>query len=93
MDVDLPVTRPPSSRDVAALIGVLAVLEAEMLGAEPPDQLLPWAAPIARRLSRHGLVPPDADGRDLRQGLNDLNHRLRFALGEYEGLPPSWPVQ
>lgn len=92
MDPDLPAPRSLSSRDVAALIGVMAVLEGEMLGADPPDQLLPWAAPIARRLSRHGLVPPDADGRQLRQGLNDLNHRLRFALGEYDVLPPSSPV-
>jgi hypothetical protein len=39
-----------------------------------------------------GLLEPDATERDLRQAVSDLNHRLRYALGEYDEPPSSLPV-
>jgi hypothetical protein len=33
------------------------------------------------------LVEPGGTERDLRQSINDLNHRLRYALGEYNEPP------
>ena len=76
--------RAALKRDVAALIGLLAVLEGEV-AVEPGGNEVPeWARPLARRLSVDGLLPPDVNRRQLRQGLNDLNHRLRYVLGEYD---------
>ena len=60
--------------------------------AEEGDDLPDWAKRFANRLSRDGLLAADADGRQLRQSLNDLNQRLRYVLGEYDGPPESKPV-
>jgi hypothetical protein len=46
---------------------------------------------IRHRLQGVNLLTLGATDRDLRQALNDLNHRLRYALGEYEK-PPSSPA-
>jgi hypothetical protein len=51
-----------------------------------------WALRMARRLSRDGLLAADAGQRDLRQALNDLNHRLRYVLGEYDEPPVPRPL-
>ena len=48
------------------------------------DPLPDWAASLAHRLGRDGFLGEDAGGREVRQALNDLNHRLRYALGEYD---------
>lgn len=72
--------------DVAALVGLLAKLEGELL--REPDGTVPvWASGIAARLQRDGLLDEPVDGRAVRQCLNDLNHRLRYVLGEYSEPP------
>lgn len=80
--------------DVAALIGLLAVLEGELLvsGRDLDNNIPDWAQRLAARLTKHGLLPTEPSNRDLRQALNDLNHRLRYALGEYDEPPQRWPV-
>ena len=39
-----------------------------------------------------GRAGPGRTDRDLRQSLNDLNHRLRYALGEYDEPPRTLAV-
>jgi hypothetical protein len=82
----LPETpRRPRARDVAALIGLLAVLEGEVWAADTDHDDLPaWAAHLAQRLARDGLLAADAGNQELRRALGDLNQRLRYVLGEHD---------
>ncbi|WP_127506619.1 hypothetical protein [Actinoplanes solisilvae] len=92
MNPDTPDDLAPRScrqQDLAGLIGVLAVLEGEIsAGAVSPH----LRDRIGRRLAREALVRPDPTERELRQAISDLNHRLRYALGEYQDSPPQLPV-
>jgi hypothetical protein len=79
--------------DVVALIGLLAVLEGElMLAIDLNDDIPDWAQHLAARLTKDGLLTSEPSNRDLRQALNDLNQRLRYAHGEYAEPPQSTPV-
>jgi hypothetical protein len=79
---DRPVTL--ADQDVSALIGLLAVVEGEVLAGQTSSNL-------ARRLSRHlalnGLLAPDTDQHGLARALGEMNQRLRVARGEYDGVP------
>ena len=78
------------SRDLAVLIGVLAELEGSLMGnGDVPEHL---ADRLRHRFAREGRLDPGADERAFRQAINDLNHRLRYGLGEYSELPPPIPV-
>lgn len=71
---------PISSRDAAALIGVLSVLEATSLGGHLEDDL---AHSLKLRLHQDGLIAKTSLGQEgLRGALNELNLRLRHAVGE-----------
>lgn len=78
--------RRPRDQDVRALIGVLAVLEGEVRATEL-DQLEPteWMDRVAQRLARSGVLDSTDSLTGLRQGLGDLNQRLRYVLGENDG--------
>lgn len=83
----LPETpRRPRDQDVRALIGVLAVLEGEVLVTEL-DHLVPeeWMQRVLERLVRVGLLESKASVAELREELGDLNQRLRHVRGEYDG--------
>jgi hypothetical protein len=87
MSGDVPDALAPRSchaRDLSALIGLLAVVEGELMAGEVSRHL---SGRVRDRLERVEFVEPGATERDLRQSINDLNHRLRYALGEY-GEPP-----
>jgi hypothetical protein len=71
-------------RDLSALIGFLAVIEGELVAGEVSLHL---SGCIRDRLERVELLEPGGTERDLRQSINDLNHRLRYALGEYNEPP------
>nr|WP_296075944.1 hypothetical protein [uncultured Actinoplanes sp.] len=73
------------THDLVALIGLLAVIEGELMVGEVPEHL---AGRIRDRLERAAILAPGGSGRDVRQSVNDLNHRLRYALGEFD-VPPS----
>lgn len=78
---------------MAALVGLLAVLEGELMSErDSPDGIPDWAQRLAARLTRDGLLATEPSNRDLRQALNDLNQRLRYVLGEYAEPPQSRPV-
>ena len=66
-------------RDLTALIGILAVLEGELMSGEVSPHL---AGRIRERLARVALVAPDGTDLEVRQALGGLNRRLRRALGE-----------
>jgi hypothetical protein len=77
------------ARDLAALIGLLAVIEGELMVGEVSQYL---SGRIRDRLERVQLLESGGSERDLRQSINDLNHRLRYALGEYDEPPRSLAV-
>jgi hypothetical protein len=87
MDVDRGLaasTRPVAPADLAALIGLLALLEGALTTGDVDD---PLAGRFGQRFEQVGLLPSGSGNRDLRQAVNDLNHRLRYALGEYDEPP------
>jgi hypothetical protein len=77
------------ARDLSALIGMLAVLEGHLMTGEVSERL---AGRLKDRLERVGLVEAGATERQLRQSISNLNHRLRYALGEYDDPPHPMPV-
>ena len=81
--------RPVLQRDAKALIGLLAILEAEAMASQLDPGLVDH---LSRRFASLGLLEPGAGDRDFRQSLNDMNHRLRYALGEYGEPPEPMPV-
>ena len=63
-----------------------------MLDIDRRGDLPDWAHHLAARLTKDGLLAAEPSNRDLRQALNDLNHRLRYVHGEYAEPPQSMPV-
>jgi hypothetical protein len=92
MTADALAPRYAQASDIAALVGLLAVLEGEVWGGGETDDIPDWAEPLSRRLARDGLLTEQAGQRELRQALNDLNHRLRYVLGEYDEPPTPVPL-
>jgi hypothetical protein len=84
-----PIPNALPQRDAAALIGILAVLEGEHLAGYLDEDL---SRRLGERLQRVGLLGDDWQPRELRQALNDMNHRIRYALGEYDDPPFPQPV-
>jgi len=66
-------------QDAAAVVGVLAVLEGEISGANVDPKVVDH---LRRRLTDDGLLT--GDDADLTVVLEALNQRVRFALGEYD---------
>ena len=76
-----PSPSPVATQDLAALVGILATLRGELATPEISPYL---AGRLARRLARAGLLEDESnDPERLGQALDNLNHRLRYALGEY----------
>jgi len=69
-----PCTRPISKVDAVALIGVLAVLQGHALAGDLDGRI------IVKLSERVGVREPA----ELQAGLDGLNQRLRFALGDYD---------
>jgi len=76
---------PVERADVAALIGLCAVLDGHLMGGSSASGDL--SQHLGRRLAQDGLAGADADQRGVRPAINDLDHRLRYALGEYPDAP------
>ena len=72
--------RPLTRGDAAALIGILAVLEGQILGHHIGTEVLDQ---FRRRLTDDGLLRADEES-DVPAALEELNQRVRFALGEYD---------
>lgn len=80
---------PVFRRDLVALVGVLADLEGEIAVGEMPGYL---ADMVRLRLAGAGLTTENANSRELRQAIDDLNQRLRYGIGEYSAPPKPIPV-
>jgi len=75
-------------RDARALIGLLAVLEGEIMASRLDAPLLKR---VSQRFASAGMTANDASDRELRQALNNLNQRLQYAIGGYSDPPRSTP--
>jgi hypothetical protein len=72
--------RPLTRADAAALIGVLAVLEGQIMSGN----VVPEAVERFRgRLADDGVLTGERENQDVPAALEALNQRVRFALGEY----------
>ena len=80
---------PVHRRDASALIGLLAILEGHL---HDPDCADRPGQDLARPLLQAGLLEQGHSAQQLRQAINDLNQRLRYAIGEYATPPNSIPV-
>jgi hypothetical protein len=76
-------------QDVRALIGMLAIIEGHLMVGEVPQHL---TSRLRDRFVMVGLLDQSSNSRDLRQAINDLNHRLRYARGDYPEPPAPLPV-
>ena len=79
-------TRPnPVLRsDAAVLVGLLAVLEGFIWADKLPREFLDK---VQARFVREGHLTQGAGAYELRQAVNDMNQRLRYAFGEYDAPP------
>jgi hypothetical protein len=84
-----PVPNPVQHRDANVLIGILAILEAAVWAGHLDEQT---TVKVAERFAREGMLDADHDQHDLRQAINDMNQRIRYAAGEYDTPPPSIPL-
>jgi hypothetical protein len=79
---------PVLVRDATTLIGLLAHLEGALMVEETLDE---FATRLRARFIAEGVLSSQSNERDLRQVINDMNHRLRYAVGEYSDPPsPVW---
>jgi hypothetical protein len=77
------------SADLGTLIGVLAVLQGSIYVGDISDDAV---AALGKRLA-YDAGHQDGDvERHVRQALDDLGQRLRYAVGEYDVPPKSEPV-
>lgn len=77
---------PLQRRDAEVLIGILAVLDGVIWGGRLDE----WTtSKVAERLVQQGLLTADHNRDDVHQALEDLNQRLRYAVGDYDSPPPS----
>ena len=84
-----PAPNPVGEQDVTVVIGWAAVLETAMMAGQLPDLLDDQSR---HRLVDQGFLEEEATERRVRQAINDLNHRLRYTLGEYTDSVLSTPV-
>jgi hypothetical protein len=75
--------RPLLQSDARALIALLAVVEAGVLNGSLDQHLRHH---VARRFANEGLLAGE-EGDGLHRALDDLNQRVRHALGEYDEPP------
>ena len=85
MTQDGEAPRPLVRQDAEALIGVAAVLEGHLVAGDLDPHVV---GSLNRHLHGAGLVAADAGPPELRVALTNLNHRLRYSLGEYDRPPP-----
>jgi hypothetical protein len=71
--------RPLTRGDAAALIGILAVLEGQIMsGTVEPEALERFRS----RMAADGLLSGEPGDQDLPAALEALNQRVRFVLGQ-----------
>ncbi len=84
-----PAPNPVQHRDANVLIGILAILEGVIRAGQLDEGT---TGKVAERFVREGLLGAGYDQRDLRQAINDMNQRIRYAAGEYDTPPSPVPL-
>jgi hypothetical protein len=84
-----PVPNPVQHGDADVLTGILAILEGAIWAGQLDERT---TGKVAKRFVQQGLLGADYDQHDLRQAINDMNHRIRYAAGEYDTPPPPIPL-
>jgi hypothetical protein len=82
------VIRPVGEEDLSLLIGLLAVCEVTIWMNMDGD----LCDGLQQHWRHQGPLPTTGGRYEVRQLLNDLNHRLRYAKGEYEEPPVPEPL-
>ena len=86
--LNVPSPRPVREQDVAALIGIIAVVEGALLGGKVGDET---TTRLARKLVAARLLSEDGNGLpragEVAVALDEIMARLQWALGEYESAP------
>lgn len=72
---------PARQQDVAVVIGILAELENLLMVDEMPEFM---TERLKHRFVKVHLLNDSGSPHDLRQAINDLNHRLRYVDGTYD---------
>jgi hypothetical protein len=80
--VEPPQPRALPTSDLAALLGVLAVVHGELLAGELPPAVV---RRLIDRLTRHGPLPEGASAGQLQALFGDLGQRLHWAMGGDSG--------
>jgi hypothetical protein len=75
------------TRDARTLIGLSASVEGALLVGEVTEL---WARKLHGRFVREGLLPAGSAEHEVALMIKDINHRLRYAIGEYPS--PAAPV-
>jgi hypothetical protein len=89
MTGDVTCPNPVMHADAAALVRLLALLEAAIWAT---NLINICGTSCASFSPGAGRLPDAARDDELRQAVNDMNHRLRHALGEYDEPPTATPV-
>ena len=84
-----PVPNPVQRGDADVLTGILTILEGVIWAGQLDERT---TVKVAERFVQQGLLGADYDQHDLRQAINDMNQRIRYALGEYDTPPSSIPL-
>jgi hypothetical protein len=83
-----PRTRALPREDLAALLGVVAVLDGHLVGGDLPLHL---TQDLIRRLTDHGPLPAGSTAGALNAVLTDLAQRLHWATGADMEYPAAMP--
>lgn len=85
-DVSEPTVNPVSARDVVILLTVLGRYEGEMRAGLLDDH---HVEALGRRCVAAGLLAAGSEGsrEAVADVLDEINQRLRFAIGEYDADP------
>ena len=84
-----PVPNPVQHRDANVLIGILAILEGMIWAGQLDEQI---TSKVAERFVQQDLLDAHYDQHGLRQAINDMNQRIRYAAGEYDTPPSPIPL-
>jgi hypothetical protein len=84
-----PVPNPVQRGDANVLTGILAILEGAIWAGQLDERT---TGKVAERFVQQGLLSADYGQHDLRQAINDMNQRIRYAAGEYDTRPSPIPL-
>ena len=79
MSEPVPSTHPVSQQDARAVLGLVIVVQGELHAGQLDPRVLER---LHERVENAGLVPAGSGPAELLLALDNLNHRLRWVIGE-----------